>query len=61
MLFIGQNLKHVHKTYSFLELLILPLINSKCLLFWSLFVYFPPKLRNIICEEDKLQGKTIMK
>ena len=38
MFFIGQNLKYVHMTYSFLELLIffwLTLVDIKCLEFIS--------------------------
>ena len=48
MLFIGQNLKHVHMTYSFLEL------------FLVFGVYFSPHQGNIVCEY-KLCGKPIMK
>ena len=55
MFFIGQNLKHVHMTYSFLELLIF---------FWLINlvigVYFSPHQRNIVCEY-KIHGKPIIK
>ena len=47
MFFIGQNLKHVHMTYSFLELLIffwLTLVDIWCLEFFS------PCQKNIVCE-----------
>ena len=55
MFFIGQNLKHVLMTYSFLDLL---LINStKYLLFG---VYFSLYQRNTVYEY-KLQRKRILK
>ena len=41
MFFIGQNLKHVHMTFSFLELLIffwLPLADTYCLEFFSDYI-----------------------
>ena len=57
MFFIGQNLKHVHMTYSFLELFDLLLINSSRDLVFR--VYSSPNQRNIVCEY-KLHGKTIM-
>ena len=57
MFFIGQNLKHVHMTYSFLELLIFFFINTSYLLFE---VYFSPHHRNTV-SEYKLLRKPIMK
>ena len=57
MFFIVQNLKHVHMTYSFLELFDLLLFNSRYLVFG---VHFSPHQRNIVCEY-KLYEKPIMK
>ena len=50
MFFIGQNLKHVRMTYSFLELLIF-----FCLTLDIIWVYFSPHQRNI-ARECKLHG-----
>ena len=55
LFFIGQNLKHVHMTYSFLELL-----TFFCLTLEVIWVYFSPHQRNIV-REYKLHGKPIMK
>ena len=49
MFLIGQNLKHVHMAYSFLELLIF---------FFRL--YFKPNQRKMVCEY-KRHGKPFMK
>ena len=38
MLFVGQNLKHVHMTYSFLELLIFFSLTLDTISVWSLFL-----------------------
>ena len=38
ILFIGQNLKHVHMTYSFLELLIFFWLTLDTISVWSLFL-----------------------
>ena len=58
MFFIGQNLNHVHMTYSFLELLIFFWLTKVRYLFFG--VYFSPDNRNI-ASEYKLQKKPIMK
>ena len=51
MFFIGQNLKHVLMTYSFLELLIFFLLTLIQKYRYSLFgAYFSPHQRNIICK-----------
>ena len=57
MLFIGQNLKHIHMTYSFIELLIFFWLTLDILVF---AVYFWPQQINIIYEY-KLCGKPVMK
>ena len=56
--FIGQILKHVDMTYSFLELLILLILinSSKCLYFGA---YFSLHHRSTVCKY-KLQSKSII-
>ena len=53
MFFIGQNLKPVHMTYSFLELLIF--FSVRYLVFG---VYFSPQQRNIACEDKQTSWET---
>ena len=51
MFFIGQNLKHVLMTYSFLKLLIFFLLTLIQKYKYSLFgAYFSPHQRNIVCK-----------
>ena len=59
MFFISQNLKHIHMTYSFIELLIffwLTLVDTLCLEFIS---HHAKKIFYV--NEYKLHGKPIMK
>ena len=56
MFFIGQNLKHVRMTYSFLELLIFIWLILQCLEFIS------DHAKEIVhVNKYKLHGKPIMK
>ena len=65
MIFIGQKLKHVHMTYSFLELLIFFWLTQDIYLVFdvsesSTEVYFSSHQRNTVCEYE-LNGKPTMK